>query len=459
MAPHRLARTCFLICFTLLAIVSRAQSTQQLDDQLQAYEVKFKNLMLSRGLSYTEGKVNQKKIETVVQQYSEDISEEPNPGVGLLFYHFERDTLYHWLFGVSGLEATARLPMHIDSLLKLESSLKQSLHQQAPQAMRGAFAEVEPRSVLPLPRAVALISDILFPPLVAKAMASKKYLIILPILNLSSFPYALLRPWGNDRGMLIDSLSYSFAHNFTQFFQSVETNAMGYDANYRFANGTFNFALKRPIICGNPAFEDSCTRSLKPLPGAALEAKRVGELLNVRAWTGKAANKDLVLGYLEESNFVYLATHGWADPEDALDKSYIALSGSAECGYVTPRMIQSLNLAEKPLVILSACQTGLGRVHEAGIVGLARGFLKAGAQSVVMSLWNVSDAETEKLMTLFVDELKKPHLFFPAEHWRQAVLRYRNEGSADPLNWSAFQQFGVPYRLYGPAALLPAGER
>lgn len=80
---------------SLLAVPVYAQSTLQLNNQLAAYEVKFKNLMVSRGLSYTEGKVNQKKIETVVQQYSSDFLDEINPRMGLLFYHFEEDTLYH----------------------------------------------------------------------------------------------------------------------------------------------------------------------------------------------------------------------------------------------------------------------------------------------------------------------------------------------------------------------------
>ncbi len=51
-------------------------------------------------------------------------------------------------------------------------------------------------------------------------------------------------------------------------------------------------------------------------------------------------------------------------------------------------------------------------IHEAGIVGLARGFLKAGAQSILLSLWDVIDSETEKLMNLFVQELQVPHPFF-----------------------------------------------
>lgn len=58
-------------------------------------------------------------------------------------------------------------------------------------------------------------------------------------------------------------------------------------------------------------------------------------------------------------------------------------------------------------------------------------------------------------MTLFVQELQVPHPFFPAEHWRQTVLKYKNDGKKDAINWSTFQNFGVPYRLLGPAHLLP----
>jgi len=428
--------------------------TRNLDTQLKAYEVKFKNLMATRGLSYKEGKVNQSKIEDVVREYTEDLFGEPQPGFALLFYHFENDTLYHWLFDHHKLAATATVPLKVDSLITLENTLKFSM---AVDEMMGASRSVikneNKKYRLRTQQSVPIISGILFPKPISAQLIGKKYLIILPILNLSSFPLAVLKPWGEDKGMLIDSLSYSFAHNFTQFFQSVEKNAMGYDLNYHFKKDAFTFTVKQPVIIGNPLFHDPCTSKLEQLPGAEKEATAVARQLNTTAWIGPAAHKDSITAKMVESNFVYLSTHGWADPDAPLDSSFIALYQPEGCGFLTPREIQSMNLQNKPIVILSACQTGLGMIHEAGIVGLARGFLKAGAQSVLMSLWNVNDAETEKLMSLFVQELQRPHPFFPAEHWRQAVLKYKSDSKKDAINWSAFQNFGVPYRLIGPVSL------
>ncbi len=452
-------KSIFYITFILISLFPQsnlAQNSKSLNAQLQAYEVKFKNLMATRGLSYIEGKVNQKKIEDVVSQYSEDLHGDPQPGFALLFYHFENDTLYHWLFNHNTLEATAITLLKVDSLIAMENTLKFSLAiDEKLNASRSVFKNENKKYRLRTYQSVPIISKILLPPAISEKLIGKKYLIILPILNLSSFPFALLKPWGEEKGMLIDSMSYSFAHNFTQFFQSVEDNAMSYDQNYKLKNGTFQFNLTKPIICGNPSFTDRCTDQLKALPGAEKEATEVGRFLNAPVLTGTAARKDSVTARMITSNFIYLSTHGWADPESPLDSSFIALYQPDGCGFITPREIQSITLKNKPIVILSACQTGLGMIHEAGIVGLARGFLKAGAQSVLMSLWDVNDAETEKLMNLFVQELQVPHPFFPSEHWRQAVLKYKSNGKKDAINWSAFQNFGVPYRLIGPAGLLP----
>lgn len=64
--------------------------------------------------------------------------------------------------------------------------------------------------------------------------------------------------------------------------------------------------------------------------------------------------------------------------------------------------IQNLSLRQARLVVLSACQTGLGKIEDAGIIGLARAFKIAGAGEVVVSLWNVDDKVTAELMTSFI---------------------------------------------------------
>jgi hypothetical protein len=449
----------FLIVLSFYASHLFAQSPDEilLDRQLRSYEVKFKNLMATRGLNYHEGEVDKVKLLDVIGSYCEDSFGEKNPDAAVLFYHFENDTLYHWLLDVSGVRARTQLPVTIDSLLALENTLKYNVYRDnrfgdLSDEVRGQYQATTKKYRIQSKKSIPLISEILFPPPVATVLATKKYLVILPILNLSSFPYALLRPWRSDK-TLIDQLSFSFAHNFSQFFKEADPGQI--NRNYRLSGGKGIFQVQQPLVIGNPLFADGCTKGLAPLPGAEEEATRVARLLHTTATTQANVKLKNIVGELPRTNIIYLATHGWADTSDPLDKSYIALYDSGGCGFLTPRKIQELRLAKEPLVFLSACQSGLGSVHDAGIIGLARGFLKAGAQSITMSLWNVDDQETATLMHIYLEELQKPHLFFPAEHWRQAVLRYQKEHKKDPMYWAAFQNFGVPFRLLAPTYLQP----
>ena len=87
------------------------------------------------------------------------------------------------------------------------------------------------------------------------------------------------------------------------------------------------------------------------------------------------------------------------------------------------------------LVVLSACQTGLGEVTGEGVFGLQRGFKKAGAQTIVMSLWKVADEPTQLLMVEFFKNLtagqSKRAAFLAAQQTVRA--KYPN-----PLYWAAF---------------------
>ncbi len=144
---------------------------------------------------------------------------------------------------------------------------------------------------------------------------------------------------------------------------------------------------------------------------------------------------------------LYFATHGISDAENAVEKSFIALSGDTqESAYLTTKEFQHRQMKAK-LVVLSACQTGLGQTHDGGIIGLARGFQKAGASDVLMSLWNISDKETTVLMDLFFEYFRKGNgKATPQEALRQAILEYRkNNKNANPKYWASFSVFGIPY--------------
>lgn len=444
------------ILLVLPFVLNGQTAIQKLDQQLANYEVNFERLMRERGLPYYAGEVDYEKVRRAVGTYCRKTNGEASSEIAFLFYHHENDTLFTWLFEHHGLRSKASLRITADSLIALNNTLKfaLSIDHQIGLASRGEQLKSTKRYRLRTVECREIISELLFPSSVIKSLIGKKHLLIVPSLNLTSIPFSLLKPWGESGGMLIDSLSFSFVHNFVQLFE--EADLRNYTDSQKM-NPEEIGKIYNPLIVGNPTFTDSCTSGLPQLPGAEREVKMVGRFFGATPLTGKEALRSAVLDKMSSADFIYFATHGWSDTEYPLDLSYLAFYSPDGCGAITPRQLQKISFEENPLVILSACQSGLGKIHEAGIIGLARAFLKKGARSVLMSLWNVDDAATAQLMTLYMEELSKPSSFSPAEPWRRAILRFRQQHSKDPLHWAAFQQFGIPYSAqFDPVAIRPA---
>ena len=219
---------------------------------------------------------------------------------------------------------------------------------------------------------------------------------------------------------------------------------------------------------------ESMRAELSFLPGAKVEAENVAEILHdgnyqVSEWSDVYATEESFKRLSGSGiKILHIATHGFYEPERkkskqpdqytdnasredrSLSRSGLFLAGAASAldpdkrkeipdgvddGILTAKEISRLDFKGLDLVVLSACQTGLGDVTSDGVFGLQRGFKKAGAQTIVMSLWNVSDEATKDLMTEFyknlVAGLTKRGAFVAA----QEKLR---QTYPDPKKWAAF---------------------
>ena len=145
---------------------------------------------------------------------------------------------------------------------------------------------------------------------------------------------------------------------------------------------------------------------------------------------------------LEQYRIVHFATHGLLDNEhpelSGLVLSLVGPDGNPRDGYLDLEDVYNLTLSSD-LVVLSACETGLGKeVHGEGLIGLTRGFMYAGASRVVASLWNVDDIATSELMSEFYKAMLRDGRP-PAAALRQAQLAmWKQKRWSDPYYWAAF---------------------
>lgn len=163
---------------------------------------------------------------------------------------------------------------------------------------------------------------------------------------------------------------------------------------------------------------------------------------NLKALDFKANRSIATSGDLSQYRYVHFATHGYIDSErpdlSAVVLSLVDENGNPQDGFLRAHDIYNLNLPAE-LVVLSACQTGLGKeIKGEGLVGLTRGFMYAGARRLVVSLWNVNDKATAELMRRFYRGMLKEGLT-PAAALRQAQseMSQHSQWSA-PYYWAAF---------------------
>jgi CHAT domain-containing protein len=182
------------------------------------------------------------------------------------------------------------------------------------------------------------------------------------------------------------------------------------------------------------------------LPFTRQEATRLLALAPKQSSFGaidfQASRETVLKGDLSQYRYLHFATHGLLDSErpglSALVLSMVDEQGNAQDGFLRANDIYNLKLPAE-LVVLSACQTGLGKeIKGEGLVGLTRGFMYAGAARVVVSLWSVNDKATAELMAKFYQKMLKQGER-PAAALRAAQVEMRRQKQwQSPYYWAAF---------------------
>ncbi|MCX5828434.1 MAG: CHAT domain-containing protein [Deltaproteobacteria bacterium] len=164
---------------------------------------------------------------------------------------------------------------------------------------------------------------------------------------------------------------------------------------------------------------------------------RIGKpLLRIEATEAYAKDKGM-----EDYGYIHFSTHGILDDKfQAIALSQIP--GDAEDGFLTLGEIMNSRYHAR-LVVLSACQTGLGKMERGeGVVGLTRAVMYAGTPATVVSLWSVSDEGTKELMVRFYENILKKGMT-KDEALREAKRSMRaSEDYRHPYYWSSFVMYG-----------------
>jgi CHAT domain-containing protein len=190
--------------------------------------------------------------------------------------------------------------------------------------------------------------------------------------------------------------------------------------------------------------------SFSRLPFSRVEADEIAKLVpknSLLKATGFQANRAMATSpELGRYRIIHFATHGMLDSDhpllSGLAFSLINKNGVPQDGFLRMHEIYNLRLPAD-LVVLSACQTALGEeIKGEGLVGLTRGFMHAGAQRVVASLWQVDDVATADLMQRFYRRMLKENLR-PAAALRAAQIEMSKSSRwSSPYYWAGFVMQG-----------------
>lgn len=234
-------------------------------------------------------------------------------------------------------------------------------------------------------------------------------------------------------------------------FNTVDYLINHFGTRYEFASSLLSGELKEKeilsakkiFLCAPVKFSNES--NLGELPGTESEITAIASLFGEQSTILKledANEKNIKNKPLTDYNFLHFATHGIVD-EDNPELSRIFLNKSdPEDGNLYAGEIYNLEMNAE-LAVLSACQTGLGKVSKGeGVIGLSRALTYAGAKNLIVSFWSVSDESTSQLMTDFYKILITSRSSFSEALQKSKIELIKSKKYSSPYFWAPFVLIG-----------------
>ncbi|GAA6622319.1 CHAT domain-containing protein [Scytonema sp. NUACC26] len=263
-------------------------------------------------------------------------------------------------------------------------------------------------------------------------------IIFVPHESLFLVPFAALQD-PKDQKFLIEKYTISIAPSI-QVLQLTHQKKLALKSQPSTKTSNAMMIVGNPTMPKVPATIGATPERLESLPGAQQEATTIAQMFETQPITGDRATKAVVTKQMTQANYIHFATHGLLENlgEPGIPGA-VALSPDAEDdGLLSADEVLKMKLKAE-LVVLSACDTGRGRITGDGVIGLPRAFISAGTPSIVVSLWRVSDESTAFFMPEFYRQLKVHQ--DKAIALRQAMLTTMKK-YPNPSDWSAFLLIG-----------------
>ena len=268
-------------------------------------------------------------------------------------------------------------------------------------------------------------------------------LIIVPDGELGNIPFDVLlktlpenpRAY-KDHKYLLKDFEISYSYSATSLLRMIERN---------------NSPSKKALAVA-PSFSaiKGLQSTLKPLKFNVEQAKTVSRVAGGDMLTGNEATKDNFLNMAEQYEILHLASHAITNNKN-INETYLAftpMKDSTDSYRLFIAELYNLSL-EAGMVVLSACETGTGKLQKGeGLISLARGFIYAGAKSIVNTLWEIDERSNDKFMKEYYRQLRKGCKKDKA--LQAAKLTFLDQKEvAHPYHWASYIAIGdmSPVRL------------